>query len=392
MRFLTAGESHGRGVLALIEGIPAGLSVSEEQINVLLERRQKGYGRGPRMALEKDRVTVLSGIRGSKTTGAPITLWVGNKDWENKQGLMQPFGPLQGEPIRRPRPGHADLAGAMKYGIYDMRDVFERASARETAARCAAGGLVLTLLSELGMSVAGFVTALGGVIADVPDVSLTEIISLRDASEVMCPDENASRRMMEEIDRAKADGDTLGGVFEVRATGVPPGLGTYVQWDRRLDGLLAQAIMSIQGIKAVEIGAGICSSAMRGSLCHDAIMPAASGWLPYLRASNNAGGLEGGMTNGETLVVRGYMKPIATTRRGLPSVDLDNGQACVSHYERSDVCAVPAASVVGEAAVALVIAQAVLDKFAKDSMRELKQSFGHYLECIREFGKKRDER
>jgi chorismate synthase len=374
-RFLTAGESHGPALVAVVEGLPADIPVTAEAVNVDLARRQQGHGRGGRMKIETDTVEFLSGVRLGKTIGSPIAMKLENRDYANWSLAMNP-APQAGEEAEaaiarrrftKPRPGHADLAGAQKYGLTDLRNVLERASARETAARVAVGGLARAYLSCFGISLFSHVTRLGGIAAAALPTDLAALARIAEASPVRCGDPAAAQAMCDLIDRTGKAGDTLGGVFEVVVTGLPPGLGSYAQWDRRLDGQLAQAIMSIQAIKGVEIGLGFGTAERPGSLVHD---PFALEEGAIVRTSNNAGGLEGGVTNGEPLIVRGAMKPISTLRQPLPSVDLDTRSVEPSHFERSDVCAVPAAGVVGEAMVAWVLANAVADKFGGDSLAE----------------------
>lgn len=392
--FHTAGESHGKGLTALLEGIPAGLDLSmERDVDPELKRRQGGYGRGRRMEIESDRAELLSGVRLGETLGSPLSMIIWNRDWENWTTAMShdppdPDGnPKALRPHYLPRPGHADLVGAFKYDRRDVRDVLERASARETAARVACGAVVKRLLSELGIRIGSHVVSVGGTVADDlprPD-DLNDAV---DANPVRCLDGPASERMMAEIDEAKERGDTLGGVFEVVATGVPVGLGSYVSWDRKLDGRLAQAVASIQAVKAVELGTGFANALAPGSDVHDAIVLAEekrrAGGIG--RASNRAGGLEGGVTTGEPLVVRGAMKPISTLRKRLPSVDLRDGSVGDAAVERSDVCAVPAAGVVGEAMVALVLGDALLEKFGGDSVGEVRRNMEGYLTYLAERG------
>jgi chorismate synthase len=362
------------GLTVILEGVPAGLPLLAEHIDEDLARRQRGYGRGGRMKIETDRVVITSGVRGGATLGSPITLTVANRDHEKWRERMAvgPHPAHLADPLVRPRPGHADLAGGLKYDRPDLRDVLERASARETAARTAAGAVAKRLLAELGVDVFAHVVSIGGVgcAASLRGRDTNEIKRLARASDLACADPEAEVHMRDAIREASHAGDTLGGTFEVVATGVPVGLGAHVQWDRRLDGLLAQALMSIQAIKAVEIGDGWAAAAARGSAVHDPIGYDAV-LRRFTRASNRAGGLEGGITNGEPLVCRAAMKPIATLRRALPSVDVRTKEPADAAFERSDVCAVAAASVVGEAMVALTLARAALEKLGGDSLREV---------------------
>jgi chorismate synthase len=381
LRFLTAGESHGKALLAILEGIPAGLGITEEYIERDMRRRQGGYGRSKRQQLEVDHAELISGVRHGLTLGSPIGMLVQNRVWEDWQEVMQ-VAPYDGEPkkVTRLRPGHADLAGTMKYGFDDVRNVLERASARETAARVAVGAVCRRFLEEFGIEVHSQTVAIGDVSANAvvrPDWAAVE------ESAVRTSDAFAEERMVAAIDAAREAGDTLGGVFEMVATGVPIGLGSHVMWDRKLDGRLAQAVMSIHAVKGVEIGGGFTVAAGPGSEAHDVIMPEAQ-WdgRPWRRESNRAGGLEGGMTNGEPVVVRGALKPISTLSNPLPSADLHTGEAIQAHYERSDVCTVPAAGVVGEAMVAIVLAGAMLEKFGGDSMAETLRAFGAYQKTI----------
>jgi chorismate synthase len=383
LRFLTAGESHGQALVTILEGMPAGMSIDFEAVTTQLRRRQGGYGRGRRMAIESDRAQALSGVRHGVTTGGPIALLIPNKDWENWQRTMA----VEGEPdpetpgvdrpvVTRPRPGHADLAGVAKYGHRDIRNVLERASARETAARVAVGAVARQLLEQLDTRIGSHVASIGSTaIADPLAVTFADVQRIPDDSPLHCVDPAVEARMIAEIDAAREAGDTLGGCFEVLAHGVPVGLGSHVQWDRKLDGRLAQAVMSIPAIKGVGIGRGPNVATLPGSRIHDEILPlsgpARSGDLPVMRPTNNAGGLEGGITNGEDLRVTGYMKPIATLMKPLRSVDINTLQLSPAAIERSDVCAVPAAAVVGEAVVAIVLADAALEKFGGDSLEEL---------------------
>lgn len=393
-RFTTAGESHGPALVAVVEGLPAGLPVSSDEIDRELRRRQGGYGRGGRMRIESDRAELLSGVRHGETLGSPVTLLVRNRDWANWTDAMSAVpheAQDDDERMRRvffPRPGHADLVGALKYDRTDARDILERASARETTMRVAAGALAKQLLAELGITVGSHVVSIGGVVAALPDEVPEALNAASDPSPVRCLDPEAEGRMIDLIDAARRDGDTLGGVVEVVARGVPAGLGSHVSWDRKLDGRLAQALMSIQAIKGVEIGLGVEAALRPGSRVHDAITrdDASGRGGGFGRAGNHAGGLEGGITTGQPLVCRAAMKPISTLMTPLGTVDLRTGEPAEAVRERSDVCAVPAAGVVAEAMVAIVLAGAVLEKLGGDSMRELRRSFDAYLEQIRARG------
>jgi chorismate synthase len=384
-RFTTAGESHGPALLCIVEGLPAGLEVRSEQIDAELRRRQGGYGRGGRMRIESDRAEILSGIRHGQTLGSPVSLQIRNRDWENWTVAMSaaPLAePADEETLRRvyhPRPGHADLVGVLKYDREDARDILERASARETAARVAAGALAKRLLEEIGVTVGSHVTMLGGIAAQLPAEPPHDLNAASDISPVRCLDAEAEGRMIDAIDEAKRNGDTLGGVFEVIVKGLPVGLGSHISWDRKLDGRLAGAVMSIQAIKGVEIGMGFEAAARPGSRVHDEIVSGGNG---YGRGGNAAGGLEGGITTGLPLVVRGAMKPISTLMRPLQTVDIRSGEPAEAVRERSDVCALPAAGVVGEAMVAIVLATAVLEKFGGDSVREMVRNVDGYREQI----------
>jgi chorismate synthase len=387
LRFLTAGESHGQALVAILEGMPAGLTIDFDAVTDQLRRRQGGYGRGRRMAIESDRAQALGGIRHGVTTGGPIALIIPNKDWDNWQRTMavesQPAPDTPGvdrAAVTRPRPGHADLAGVVKYGHDDIRNVLERASARETAARVAVGAIARQLLHHVDSDIVSHVVSIGAAsLADPLAVTYEEIRRIPLDSPLHCVDAEVERRMIAEIDAAREAGDTMGGSFEVVARGVPVGLGSHVQWDRKLDGRLAQALMSIPAIKAVGIGRGPAVSSLPGSRIHDEILPPVeatrSGNMPFARPTNNAGGLEGGITNGEDLRVSGYMKPIATLMKPLRSVDLTTMALSPAAIERSDVCAVPAAAVVGEAMVAIVLAAALLEKFGGDSLVELLENW-----------------
>lgn len=375
-RFLTAGESHGPCLTAVIEGLPAGLPVDLAAVNRDLARRQQGYGRGGRMRIERDEAEVLSGLRFGRTLGSPLTLSVRNRDWANWQERMSPTGPAAGEAVTAPRPGHADLAGVQKYEHDDIRNILERASARETAARVAVGAVARQLLAAVGITVAAHVVAVGSVAAERRAYTVPELAALTAASQLACADPAAETAMIAAIDAAKARGDTLGGVFEVVAGGMLPGLGSHVQWDRRLDGQLAAALMSIPAIKGIEFGEGFANAALPGSQAHDEIFYDAS--RGYYRRTNRAGGVEGGISTGEDLIVRAVMKPIPTLMAPLASVDIVTKATARANTERSDVCAVPAAAVVGEAAVAVVLAGAVLAKFGGDSLGDLLAAVGHY--------------
>ncbi|WP_310794955.1 chorismate synthase [Desulfofundulus thermocisternus] len=407
LRYLTAGESHGPALTAIIEGLPAGLPLPEDYVNRQLARRQGGYGRGGRMRIEQDRVRFLAGVRGGYTLGSPVALHIENRDWASWQEIMDPgaVARLDQRVVTRPRPGHADLAGALKYGHRDIRNVLERASARETAARVAAGSVARRLLEELGIEIIGHVVRIGpvavpepggdedilstclaeaGGVAEREAVSTPDLSRLRellDASPVYCLHRETAEAMVREIDRAREAGDSLGGIFEIRVYGLPPGLGSYVHWDRRLDGRLAGALMSVQAIKGVEIGLGFAGAALPGSQVHDEIFYSRE--KGFYRRTNRAGGLEGGVTNGEPLVLRAAMKPIPTLYKPLRSVDLISKEPFAASVERSDVCAVPAACVVGEAVVAWEVAASCVEKFGGDTLQEMKANYRRYLECLR---------
>jgi len=411
LRYLTAGESHGKALICIVDGLPSGLPLSEEDINRELSRRQKGYGRSSRMQIESDRAQILSGIRWGKTIGSPITLLIENKDWANWQEIMHPASrPQTPEPhmITRPRPGHADLAGAMKYNTHDIRDILERSSARETAARVAVGAIAKRFLSEFNIDVISYVTEIGGIKFKIQnskfkvqslEKKFMEIFKKAERSPVRCPDKKVEEEIIKKIDNARKRGDSLGGVFEVIAVGVPVGLGSYVQWDRRLDAQLAHVVMGIQAIKGVEIGLGFEMSKKYGSEVMDEIFYkrqkaegrgqredkeiGTSGG--FYRKTNNAGGIEGGISNGMPIIIRAAMKPIPTLGSPLTSVDIVTKKGFKAIYERSDVCAVPSASVIGEAVIAIVIAENFLEKFGGDSMEEVKRNYRGYLKQINKF-------
>ncbi len=384
LRYLTAGESHGPALTAIVEGLPAGLPLAAAYINRQLARRQGGYGRGARMKIESDTVRFLSGVRGGLTLGSPLTLLVENKDWANWSEIMSPEADakIDQRVIRRPRPGHADLAGLIKYRHQDIRNVLERSSARETAVRVAAGSVARRLLQELGITIIGQVVQLGGLSAAPEKLGPEELEARLDRSRLNCADPVAEQRMMKIIDAAREAGDTLGGVFEIKAYGLPAGLGSYTHWDRKLDSRLAAALMSIQAIKGIEVGLGFAAAGQRGSQVQDEIYYERG--RGFYRLTNRAGGLEGGVTNGEPLIIRGAMKPIPTLRQPLKSVDMITRKPSGATVERSDVCAVPAACVVGEALVAWELAGACLEKCGGDSMEELKDNWDRHLSYQRE--------
>jgi chorismate synthase len=392
IRFSTAGESHGEALIALVSGIPAGVPVDLDFVNHDLWRRQQGYGRGGRMKIETDQAHILSGVRHGKTIGSPIAIQLINRDWKNWQEKLpvEAGDPAKHRAVTSPRPGHADLAGALKFNFPDARYVLERASARESAARVAAGAFAKLLLRSLGIEVASHVVRVGQVEIDV-DPSWDEVAALAAKEEVVlaCADPAAEGRMKEEVDAASKAGDTVNGIFEVVAHAVPAGLGSYANWDERLDGQLAWAVMSLQAVKAVEIGRGVAAAATFGSRVHDPIHYASENPpgkpTRFTRPHNNAGGIEGGVSNGEDIVVRGYLKPISTLRQPLESVRFDTREATSASYERSDICVVPAAGVAAESMVALVLANLAREKFGGDSLLELKRNFDGYIEQIRSF-------
>ncbi len=390
LRYFTSGESHGEALVAFLSGMPAGLKVDQSFVDRELWRRQQGYGRGGRMKIERDTARILSGVRHGMTIGSPIAVLLENKDWKNWQESLpvEAGDPAKHKRVASPRPGHADLAGALKYNFPDGRYVLERASARESAARVAIGGLAKLLAREFGVEVLSHVISVGKASIEGSEIPWERIAVLRGRDEVLlnCADAGAESRMKEEVDRVLKTGDSVGGVFEVVAHNVPPGLGTYAQWDERLDALLAAAVMSLQAVKAVEIGAGITAAASLGSAVHDEIgYSAPSGFAGFTRARNNAGGIEGGVSNGEDIRVRGYLKPISTLRRPLQSVDFATREPVKAAYERSDVCVVPAAGVAAEAMVALTLARCALEKFGGDSMTETLRNYRGYLEQLREY-------
>ena len=378
LRWFTAGESHGRGLTAIVEGVPAGLGITEELIRADLARRQKGYGRGKRQEIEVDWAELTAGVRHGKTMGDPIAMWIANADWENANWQVRmSVGPVDEvvDPVTLLRPGHADLAGTQKYGLDDVRPVLERSSARETAARVAVGALARALLGELGVTIRSHVLRVGSVEASPPPYADIDWAAV-DASPVRVADASVEQRMKDEIDAAKDAHDTIGGVFEVRASGVPFGLGSHVHWDRKLDGRIAQAFLAIHAVKGVEVGDAWDNATKRGSQVQDVILPRQQ-WTdrPWQRASNRAGGLEGGMTNGEDIVVRAALKPISTVPQRMPTADLLTGDETMSFYERSDACVVPAAGVIGEAMLAIVLATAALEKFGGDHVDEFRRNF-----------------
>ncbi|HJR06469.1 MAG TPA: chorismate synthase [Pyrinomonadaceae bacterium] len=389
IRFTTAGESHGRALVAIVEELPAGVPVEIEFINRELRRRQWGYGRGGRMKIEQDAAEILSGVRHGLTLGSPVALMIENKDWQNWTEVMsvearEAVAPEKSRRVKRPRPGHADLAGGLKYGTRDLRDILERASARETAARVACGALAKQLLAAFDVEILSHVVQLGGVPAAPLELKWDEIAAIPADAPLRCGDVEAQARMVALVDERKREGDTLGGIFEVVARGVVAGLGAHTSWDEKLDGLLAQALMSIPAVKAVAIGAGVEASALAGSQVHDEIGYEQES-RRFTRPTNRAGGLEGGITNGEELRVRGHLKPISTLRRALRSVDIDTKEEESAAFERSDVTAVPAAGVIGEAMVALVLARAMREKFGGDSLTEMRRNYDGYREQLRAY-------
>ncbi len=393
LRYFTAGESHGEMLVATLSGVPAGLAIDQAFLDRELWRRQQGYGRGGRMKIETDRVHIVSGVRYGKTIGSPISVLLENKDWKNWQESLpvEAGDPAKHRRVASPRPGHADLAGALKYNFPEARYVLERASARESAARVAVGAIAKLLLEQLSVEVLSHVIAVGKAAIAQGEVPWEKIKKLHGKGEVVlnCVDEETEQRMKNEVDQALRTGDSVGGVFEVVAHNVPPGLGTYAQWDERLDGMLAMAVMSLQAVKAVEIGTGVDSALSFGSAVHDEIgytrQPREEALTGFTRAGNHAGGIEGGVSNGEDIRVRGYLEPISTLRRPLASVDFSTREPVKAAYERSDVCVVPAAGVAGEAMVALTLARCALEKFGGDSMMETLRNFEGYKRQLREY-------
>ncbi len=394
LRFSTAGESHGESLVALLSGLPAGIPVDQAFLDHELWRRQQGYGRGGRMRIERDTAHILSGVRHGYTIGSPVAMTLVNRDWKNWEQILpvEPGDPSRHKAVASPRPGHADLAGALKYNFADARYILERASARESAARVACGALAKMLLRALGIQVASHVTRVGS--AELSrSATFAEIAALAEREEVLlaCVDPDSEAGMKAQVDAALRSGDTIGGIFEVVVHGLPPGVGTHVNWDERLDGLLAQAVMSLQAVKAVELGRGVTAAQSPGSLVHDAIGYAPESELPsnaftrFTREQNNAGGLEGGISNGQDLVIRGYLKPISTLRRPLASVSFETREPTKAAYERSDVCVVPAAGVAAEAMVALTVARCVMEKFGGDSLKELHRNYAGYCDQIRSY-------
>jgi chorismate synthase len=392
LRFQTAGESHGEALVATLSGVPAGLPIDQAFLDRELWRRQQGYGRGGRMRIERDTAHILSGVHHGKTIGSPIAILIQNNDWKNWQESLpvETGDPEKHKAVKSPRPGHADLAGALKYNFPEARYVLERASARETTARVAAGAIAKLLLREMGSEVLSHVIAVGTARlenAEVPWEKIAELAT-RDAVLLGCADADAEQRMKEQVDLVLRTGDTVGGVFEVVAHNVPPGLGTYVEWDRRLDGLLAMSVMSLQAVKAVEIGEGVSVSATLGSGAQDEIgynRESAGKLTGFTRSSNHAGGIEGGVSNGQDILVRGYLKPISTLRRPLGSVDFATREPVKAAYERSDVCVVPAAGVAAEAMVAITLAGCALEKFGGDSVVEFKRNYQGYCQQLQKF-------
>jgi len=373
LRFLTAGESHGKGLVVIIEGMVAGLPLSSEDIAADLARRQRGYGRGPRMGIEEDRAQILSGVRYGVTIGSPIALFIPNREWEAWKATMSVEAISEmAEPLTQPRPGHADLAGVLKYGLEDIRPIMERASARETASRVAAGAVARQFLKQFEIKIHSHTLRIGGIEARSEVINWDYV----EGSPLRCADPEAEQAMIEAIEGARVSGDSLGGIFEVITSNVPPGLGSHVHWDKRLDGRIAQAIMSIPAVKGVEIGAGFSLAQLKGSQAHDIIQP------HFRRTTNRAGGIEGGISNGQPIVVRAVVKPIPTLAHPLPSIDITTGEVAKAHHERSDICVVPSAGVIGEAVIALVLADAFLEKFGGDNLKETKSNYQRYISSL----------
>jgi chorismate synthase len=388
LRFSTAGESHGEALVAMVSGLPAGVPVDQAFLDRELWRRQKGYGRGGRMRIERDTAHILSGVRHGKTIGSPVAMTIANNDWKNWEEILpvEAGDPAKHKAVASPRPGHADLAGRLKYDFPDARYVLERASARESAARVACGAMAKMLLRALGVEVASHVIRVGG--AELSRAAAwEEIAALQAKDDVLlnCIDAQDEQKMKAEVDAVLKTGDTVGGVFEVVVHGLAPGVGTHANWDERMDGLLAQAVMSLQAVKAVEIGRGVTAAESLGSAVHDAIGYEGEGFTKFSREQNNAGGIEGGISNGEDVVVRGYLKPISTLRRPLGSVSFATREPVKAAYERSDVCVVPAAGVAAEAMVALTVARLVVEKFGGDSLREMERNYNGYCEQVRKY-------
>jgi chorismate synthase len=384
LRYLTAGETHGPQLTAIVEGLPSNLKIDFDELNFQLQRRQKGHGRGRRMQIEQDTARIVGGVRHGRTTGAPVAIVIENNDWKHWTTVMN-VEPIEGSDetkrrVHRPRPGHADLNGGLKYNLRDLRNVLERSSARETAARVACGALARQLLAEFGIKVGGQVIRIGEIEAPKHNLPLDEIIRLTEESPVRVVDKETEAKMMAHIDQVKQEGDSIGGIVECIVEGVPVGLGSHVQWDRKLDGRIAQAVVSINAFKGCEIGIGFEAAKLRGSQVHDEIMYEQG--RGFYRATNRAGGIEGGMTTGEAIVVRGVMKPIPTLYKPLRSVDIDTKESFTAQVERSDSCAVPAASVVMEHVVAWEVAKAFLEKFGGDSIEEIRANLSNYLKQV----------